>query len=161
MFTDGIAQSGLCDVFDGCLIFLNFQCRLLHIPNRPVDNGIHIDRDGIFGQRLFRFADILLIDAEAKLRNGNEGGALQSINRVRQRAGEPKLESLTLKQIWDERRFEFVFENDRYFDLVRTGEAKTVLAYKNWSYPKNVFYPVPQDQIDLSNGALKQNVHWE
>lgn len=112
-------------------------------------------------QRLFRFADILLIDAEAKLRNGNEGGALQSINRVRQRAGEPKLESLTLKQIWDERRFEFVFENDRYFDLVRTGEAKTVLAYKNWSYPKNVFYPVPQDQIDLSNGALKQNVHWE
>ena len=55
MFTDGIAQSGLCDVFDGCLIFLNFQCSLLHIPNRPVDNGIHIDRDGIFGQRLFRF----------------------------------------------------------------------------------------------------------
>ncbi|MFS2347220.1 RagB/SusD family nutrient uptake outer membrane protein [Bacteroides xylanisolvens] len=112
-------------------------------------------------QRLFRFADILLIDAEAKLRTGNEGGALLSINRVRQRAGEEELESLTLQQIWDERRFEFVFENDRYFDLVRTGEAKTVLAYKNWKFPKNVFYPIPQDQLDLSNNVLKQNPNWE
>ena len=102
-----------------------------------------------------------MIDAEAKLRTGNEGGALLSINRVRQRAGEEELESLTLQQIWDERRFEFVFENDRYFDLVRTGEAKTVLAYKNWKFPKNVFYPIPQDQLDLSNNVLKQNPNWE
>lgn len=112
-------------------------------------------------QRLFRFADVLLIDAEAKLRNGNTPGALKSINRIRKRAGEPELETLTLQQIWDERRFEFVFENDRYFDLVRTGEAASVLAYKNWSYPKNVFYPIPQDQMDLSNGILKQNPLWE
>lgn len=112
-------------------------------------------------QRLFRFADILLIDAEAKLKSGNEGGALISINRVRERAGQPKLKTLVIKQIWDERRFEFVFENDRYFDLVRTGESKTVLSYKNWTYPKNVFYPVPQDQIDLSNKNLKQNKNWE
>lgn len=132
----------------------------------PRDERNSYKKDGYISQaeqnqRLFRFADILLIDAEAKLRNGNESGALQSINRIRKRAGEPELEALTLKQIWDERRFEFVFENDRYFDLVRTGEAKTVLAYKNWSYPKNVFYPIPQSQIDFSFGMLKQNPNWE
>lgn len=111
-------------------------------------------------QRLFRFSDILLIDAEAKLRTNDLTGALSSINRVRTRAGESPLTALTLKEIYDERRFEFVFENDRYFDLVRSGEAKTVLAYKNWKFPKNVFYPIPQDQIDLSNKALKQNPLW-
>lgn len=114
-------------------------------------------------QRLLRFADILLIDAEAKLRLNDKLGALESINKVRKRAGEILLKEneLTLQEIWDERRFEFVFENDRYFDLIRTGQAKTVLAYKNWQYPKNVFYPIPQDQIDLSNGYLKQNSLWE
>lgn len=114
-------------------------------------------------QRLFRFADILLIDAEAKLHINDKAGALKSINRIRKRAGESLLTEaeLTLEEIWNERRFEFVFENDRYFDLIRTGQAKSVLAYKNWQYPKNVFYPIPQVQIDLSNGYLKQNPLWE
>jgi len=113
-------------------------------------------------QRLFRFADVLLIDAEAKFRTGDVAGALQSINKVRARAGEPDLTSstLTLKAIWDERRFELAFENDRYFDLIRTGEAKTVLSYKKWAFPKNVFYPIPQPQVDLSNRILKQNPLW-
>lgn len=112
-------------------------------------------------QRLFRFADILLIDAEARVRTQDQPGALISINKIRKRAGEPQLETVTLEQVLDERRFEFVFENDRYFDLVRTGQAKTVLAYKNWSFPKNTFYPIPQVQIDLSNKVLKQNKHFE
>jgi len=113
-------------------------------------------------QRIFRFADVLLIDAEAKLKTNDVNGALISINKIRSRAGETAYESadMTLKNIWDERRFEFAFENDRYFDLIRSGEAKTVLAYKNWSFPKNVFYPIPQSQIDLSNGILTQNSHF-
>ncbi|MBE0651771.1 MAG: RagB/SusD family nutrient uptake outer membrane protein [Bacteroidales bacterium] len=112
--------------------------------------------------RLFRYADVLLIDAEAKFMNGDIAGALISINKVRERAGEPDLTAanLTLQKIWDERRFELAFSNDRYFDLIRTGQAQKVLGYRGWQYPKNVFYPIPQTQIDLSNGQLKQNPNW-
>lgn len=114
-------------------------------------------------QRLLRFADILLIDAEAKFRTNDIAGARTSINLVRSRAGETLYgtSDITLQNIWDERRFELAFENDRYFDLIRTGQAATVLAYKNWRSPKNVFYPIPQTQIDLSNKMLKQNTHWD
>lgn len=128
------------------------------------------DRSGITGggwmqqieqnQRLLRFADILLIDAEAKLMSGN-GDPLPSYNRVHTRAGQTAATSITIQDIWDERRFELAFENDRYFDLIRTGQAKTVLASKNWKYPKNIFYPIPQDQIDLSNGVLEQSSAWK
>lgn len=112
--------------------------------------------------RLFRYADLLLIDAEAKFMNGDVAGALVSINKVRERAGEPDYTTadLTLQKIWNERRFELAFSNDRYFDLIRTGQAQQVLGYRGWQYPKNVFYPIPQTQIDLSNGNLKQNPGW-
>jgi len=132
----------------------------------------HSQRSGIKGggwmqqieqnQRLFRFADVLLIDAEAKFRTGDIAGALVSINKIRERAGEPDYTSadLTLQNIWDERRFELAFENDRYFDLIRTGQAASVLDYKHWQFPKNVFYPIPQPQIDLSNHILLQNPNW-
>ncbi|HKI44285.1 MAG TPA: RagB/SusD family nutrient uptake outer membrane protein [Balneolales bacterium] len=113
-------------------------------------------------ERLYRYSDLLLIDAEAKFRLGDKAGAAVSINKVRVRAGEPPLapSDLTLQKIWDERRFELAFENDRYFDLIRTGQAKTVLGPRGWTFPKNVFYPIPQNQIDLSNGKLTQNPNW-
>jgi len=112
--------------------------------------------------RLLRFSDILLIDAEARFNLGDKVGAAASINQVRERVGEtPYLPSdLTLQKIWDERRFELAFENDRFFDLVRTGQAKTVLAGHGFQFPKNVFYPIPQAQIDLSNGVLTQNKYY-
>lgn len=112
--------------------------------------------------RLLRYADILLIDAEAKFNTGDKGGALVSINKVRARVKETpyQVSDLSLNAIWDERRFELAFENDRFFDLVRTGLAKTVLAGQGFQYPKHVFYPLPQAQIDLSNGILIQNKNY-
>lgn len=113
--------------------------------------------------RLLRFADILLIDAEAKLNLGDKAGAVISINKVRDRVKEKPYTTadVTLQNIWDERRFEFAFEDDRFFDLVRTGLAKTVLASQGFKYPKNVFYPLPQAQIDLSGGILLQNKNYQ
>jgi hypothetical protein len=113
--------------------------------------------------RLLRFADILLIDAEAKLNLGDKAGALISINKVRDRVKENPYTTadLTLQNIWNERRFELAFEDDRFFDLVRTGLAQTVLAPQGFSYPKNVFYPLPQAQIDLSGGVLVQNKNYQ
>lgn len=110
--------------------------------------------------RLLRFADILLIDAEAELNLGSESEALTSINKVRDRVKAASYTTLTMQQIWDERRFELAFENDRFFDLVRTGQAETILGDNGFVYPKHVFYPVPQEQIDLSGGILKQNTNY-
>jgi starch-binding outer membrane protein, SusD/RagB family len=51
------------------------------------------------------------------------------------------------------------FEHDRMFDLRRTGRAGTVLRAhgKNYISPKHNLFPIPQRQIDLSNGKLIQN----
>ncbi|GET28874.1 RagB/SusD family nutrient uptake outer membrane protein [Prolixibacter sp. SD074] len=113
--------------------------------------------------RLFRYADVILIDAEAEFNLGNLQEAVNSINLVRARVKETPLTTanITLQKIWDERRFELAFENDYFFDLVRTGQAKTVLGPNGFQYPKDNFYPIPQTQIDLSAGVLKQNKNWE
>lgn len=112
--------------------------------------------------RLFRYADVLLIDAEAEFNLSNIGEAVKSINKVRNRAYATPYteENLTKQLIWDERRFELAFENDRFFDLVRTGQAKTALASQGFVSPKNNFYPIPQNQIDLSYGVLIQNKNY-
>jgi starch-binding outer membrane protein, SusD/RagB family len=112
--------------------------------------------------RLFRYADVLLIDAEAEFNLGNLQEAVNSINLVRARVKETPLTTadITLQKIWDERRFELAFENDYFFDLVRTGQAATVLGPNGFVKPKNNFYPIPQTQIDLSAGILIQNINW-
>lgn len=112
--------------------------------------------------RLFRYADVLLIDAEAEFNLGNLQEAVNSINLVRARVKETPLTTanITLQKIWDERRFELAFENDYFFDLVRSGQAATVLAPNGFTHPKNDFYPIPQNQIDISAGVLKQNKNY-
>ena len=104
----------------------------------------------------------MLIDAEAEFNLGNKQEAVNSINLVRARVKETPLTvaDITLQKIWDERRFELAFENDYFFDLVRTGQAATVLAPNGFVHPRNDFYPIPQTQIDLSVGILKQNKYY-
>ena len=82
--------------------------------------------------RVLRFAEILLINAEAANELGNTGAAQASLNKVRNRA---KLGDTTASSqaglrtaIWHERRVELAMEGDRFVDLVRTGQAATVLA---------------------------------
>lgn len=112
--------------------------------------------------RLYRYAEVLLIDAEAEFRLGNLQEAVNSINLVRARVKETPLTiaNITLQQILDERRFELAFENDYFYDLVRTGQAQTVLGPSGFTKPKNNFYPLPQLQIDISIGVLEQNKYW-
>lgn len=110
--------------------------------------------------RLIRYADILLIYAEA-LVNGapvQECGlsADDALNLVRERAGlEPV--SATLDSILDERRAEFAMEENRLFDLKRTGRAQGKIP--GFISPKHDYYPVPANQLQL-NVALKQRTEW-
>ena len=94
--------------------------------------------------RIFRYADVLLMNAEAKIRNGKNGDA--PFNEVRRRAEMPELTNVTVNQVLDERRMELFFEwGERYTDLLRTGLAATELKELNWT-EENQYFPVPFNQ---------------
>lgn len=108
--------------------------------------------------RILRFADILLINAEAAIHAG--GDAAAPLNRVRARANLAPIGAPTLQDIWEERRLELAGEQDRYWDLLRTGQAATVLAVDGFKVGQNEWYPIPQTEIDLSGNQLLQNPGW-
>ena len=75
-----------------------------------------------------RYAEVLLLYAEAAfLTKTDAAGGLAALNKVRVRAGLEPLASMTYQDVKDERRAEMWGERDRYFDLVRWGDAPTVL----------------------------------
>ena len=110
-------------------------------------------------QRLLRYADVLLIYAEA-LANGasitSESGysADQALNEVRSRAGLAPV-AATLDNILDERRAELALEENRFFDLVRTGKAVEVLGPLGFTANKNEVFPIPSAQRELNSALPK------
>ena len=105
--------------------------------------------------RLLRYSDVLLMFAEARLNgaaSGTESGytADSALNEVRSRAGLPSV-SATLEAVYDERRAEFAMEESRFFDLVRTGRAPSVLGPRGFKAGRNGVFPVPSAQIQLNN----------
>ena len=102
-----------------------------------------------------RLADTYLLEAEALVRgNGDLGKAQNYLDRVRARVGLPSI-PVTLDNIKKERRLELATEGHRWFDLVRWGDAATVLAPKGFKAGKNEILPIPLDE--LSNTQLVQN----
>lgn len=108
--------------------------------------------------RLMRYAELLLIYAEAASQIGQAGEALDKLKMVRSRANLTTT-SATQADIWKERRVELAMEQDRFLDLVRQGRAGTVLRAHGKAFVdgKHELFPIPQAQIDLSGGRLKQN----
>lgn len=117
--------------------------------------------------RVLRFADILLMNAEAANELGNPSQALTSLNRVRARARGGNINILPdvtttdktalRNAIWKERQVELAMENDRYFDVIRQGRGLAVFGVKGWKANKNEVWPIPQNEIELSSNLLKQN----
>lgn len=117
--------------------------------------------------RVIRYADVLLMNAEANNELGNTAAALASLELVRARArggNNAILPQVTTTDktalraaIWHERRVELAMEFDRYFDVIRQGRAATVFGPKGWKANKNEVWPIPQSEIDLSSGVLVQN----
>jgi hypothetical protein len=88
--------------------------------------------------------------------------ALKSFNAARERAGMPTVKKVTKHMLLHERRVEFAFEDQRWFDLQRFGVADSVLSAfakkQNFSFSKNdLLLPIPQREIDVSKGQLTQN----
>jgi len=101
--------------------------------------------------RLMRYAEVLLMYAEAAAMLNNAGEATTKLNMVRARANLPASIG-TQANVWKERRVELAMEQDRFFDLVRQGRAGTVLRAhgKAFKDSKNELFPIPQAQIALS-----------
>lgn len=129
-----------------------------------------------------RYADVLLIYAEAANELGATGEALDKLELVRDRArrsvtpGEnsasilPRItetDKARLREIiWHERRVELALEGHRFFDLIREdrvvpGYAERMLRADNpetnFSAARNSVFLLPQNQIDISQGVLTQN----
>ncbi len=136
---------------------------------------------------MLRYAEVLLLYAEAKflVDNDADGSGLEALNEVRRRAQIPEVSALTYQIIKDERRAELFYEQERYFDLVRWGDAPEVLKnkgkklYKFYGYKpgttewnievidgtgsgwqdKYNLLPFPFEQTS-ANPNLKQNPGW-
>jgi starch-binding outer membrane protein, SusD/RagB family len=115
-------------------------------------------------QRVLRYADLLLMTAECLNETGGSGTtAVGFVNQVRKRAGLADITFTTQAAlrtaIKKERRSELGLEGERFFDLVRWGDAVTVLGPLGYTN-RCRYYPIPLPVIDKSNGKLTQNPEW-
>ncbi|HEY0669742.1 MAG TPA: RagB/SusD family nutrient uptake outer membrane protein, partial [Sphingobacteriaceae bacterium] len=131
---------------------------------------------------VIRYADVVLLNAEVLYRLNKPDLALVELNKVRERAFGGTARNYTLADIATletfmdklllERQLEFAFENERWYDLVRTDRFMTVLKQVEMGYnnatqtpqvvnlspqPYHKYFPIPQTEIEKSNGALVQN----
>lgn len=99
--------------------------------------------------RILRYADALLLNAEARVRKGQSGDVPFQL--VRERAKLNPITGVTLAQILDERRAEFACEwwGERFNDLVRTGRAQQVFGSR-FVPGQSEFLPIPQAQLDAN-----------
>lgn len=109
--------------------------------------------------RILKYSDILLIRAEAAFQIGLADEAKDRVNELRVRAGLAELTSVTMPIILNERRWEMAMEHDRWFDLVRTGQALSAMALdgKTFIPGKHELFPIPNTEIIKSGGRLTQN----
>lgn len=122
--------------------------------------------------RILRYADVILMLAEAANEAGDGATAAANLEKIRNRASGnlgptrtivPPIPFVSQAQmrtaIKEERRWEFALEGYRFYDLVRWGDAVTVLGPLGYTNRAR-FYPIPQKAIDLSGNVLKQNPEW-
>ena len=97
---------------------------------------------------VLRYAEVLLMNAEALVRQGKSGD--QPFNLVRTRAEMDPITGVTLQDIIDERRMELCCEwGTRYADILRYGLAEKLLGPAGWT-PDKAYYPLPAEQLNVA-----------
>ena len=120
------------------------------IPDNDLTSGVNY--------RVIRYADVLLMAAEALNKVGDDVKSLIYLNEIRQRVGlfeKTSSGDLLYEDILKERRSELSCEGHRFFDLVRTGKAANEI--NGFIVGKHELFPIPQDEIDLAGGNWPQN----
>lgn len=138
---------------------LYYNYKAYHSENKNVESWSG-NRD--FKQKnihIIRYAEVLLMNAEAAMQMGNSGLALTDLNLVRQRANLAPAGVADQNAIWKERRVELAMEHDRFWDLVRQGRAAQVMQASGKAFIAGVheLLPIPSVQILLSGNKLTQN----
>jgi hypothetical protein len=130
-----------------------------YLPRKGETSG-QVELNYLNNLRVLRYSEVLLMAAEAINRSGGSDAKAQGyLNLVRARAFGDNLHQVTasgdaLKQaIWDERRLELAMDGDRFFDLVRTGQAAAKLT--GFIAGKHEVFPIPQEEINVS--GITQN----
>lgn len=160
-----ILPNSIFDVPPGPLPRKYWNKKIYADPAYRASTGLSDNPEWI-NQRLIRYADVLLMTAEAANEIGGAANftlATGWVNMVRARVSMPPLtfvDQATLRaDIKKERRVELGMESERFFDLVRWGDAVSVLSGLGYTH-KHRYYPIPQQAIDRSGGILTQNPEW-
>lgn len=113
--------------------------------------------------RILRYADVLLMMAEAQNELGQTSSAILLVDQIRARAGllstNATSQSAVRIAIYKERRFEFAMEYDRWFDIIRTGQAQSAMAAdgKTFVVGKHELFPLPQTFLNQAGSFSTQN----
>ena len=159
--------------------------------NNQVVAGANWQNDGDEDYMIIRYADVLLMAAELHLMNGDNDNALKYVNMVRQRAfgdASHNYSAVTMDDIYKERKLELACEGIRYWDILRQckgdfSKLVSVLTYVDNSdgadlsndpgevlsldvdgnnfAAHNGLFQLPQAELDLMNGVIKQNPGYE
>ncbi len=134
----------------------------MHTFTKKYVTRITTHHDSPVNWKVIRYADVLLLYAEALNENGKTAQALGYLNEIRRRANLAAyvdLDQATARErIWHERRVELAMEGQRWFDLLRTGRASAVMAKFGMKEYMTVF-PIPLGEIRVINNenVLYQN----
>lgn len=155
------ARTGLYDL-DSNFVIPTAQTKRFTLKYVEYGYNNDISGNGKANWKVIRYADVLLMLAEALNENGKTTEALPYLNQVRERAGLSGYSGLSQSEARDkiylERRFELYLEGHRWFDLVRTGRAIEVMGPFGMQ-PHMTVFPIPQPQIEVINDPeiLSQN----
>lgn len=137
----------------------------------PVDLACYLDGPALNNERILRYADILLMYAEAlAMSGGSLADATAAVNQVRERAKLAPMnfasEQELMSEVEHQRIMEFVMEGTRYYDLIRWGTLVETLrshgfpdGASNINFEKHKYFPIPLGEVN-ANEALEQNPLW-
>lgn len=139
---------------------------------RQYTGFLHFGEAGWINHRIFRYAEVLLMLAEASNELGDGATAAANLELIRNRASGGLGQGRTIlpyipftsqtqmrEAIINERKFELAMEGKRFYDLVRWDRAVAELGGLGYTHRAR-YYPIPQEIIDLSGGIITQNPEW-
>ncbi len=172
--------------------YTGFSCKKMEIASQRgvPTTGANWQQNGFEDYMVIRYADVLLMAAELHLLDGDAATALQYVNRIRERAfgdATHNLSSITIDDIFLERRLELACEGLRWDDILRsckgdfsklneildnddntddgdnynTADVNSLdIDGQNWADRKGLFQ-IPQSELDLMDGVIEQNEGYE